>query len=55
MSRKILKASDGMVLTNGEIYGYEIYLGDGMDAEKFKEIPDEEYKRLTEEEGIINE
>ena len=32
-----------------------LIFGDGMDEESFKEIPYEEYKRLTEEEGIINE
>ena len=55
MERKILKASEGMILTDGVTFGSEIYLGDGADAESFKEIPYEEYKRLTEEEGVINE
>ena len=55
MERRILKAGEGKILTDGVIYGSEIYLGDGMDAEGFKEIPYEEYERLIEEEGIINE
>ena len=55
MERRILKAGEGMILTDGVTYGCEIYRGEGMNAEKFKEIPYEEYIRLTEEEGIINE
>ena len=42
MERKILKASDGMILTNGEIYGSEIYLAEGVDASTFYEIPESE-------------
>ena len=47
MSRKILKASEGMVLTNGEVYGTEIYLAEGMDASSFYEITLKEYEELT--------
>ena len=47
MSRKILKASDGMILTNGEIYGSEIYLAEGMDEASFYEITSKEYEKLT--------
>lgn len=42
MDRKILKASKGMILTNGEIYGSEIYLADGVDENAFYEIPEGE-------------
>ena len=42
MDRKILKASDGMILTNGEVYGYEIFLAEGMDEASFYEIPEGE-------------
>lgn len=48
MSRKILKASDGMILTNGEIYGSEIYLAEGMDASSFYEVPESEIPNLEE-------
>ena len=48
MSRKILKASDGMILTNGEIYGSEIYLAEGVDASTFYEIPESEIANLEE-------
>lgn len=40
MERIVLKASPGMVYTNGEIYGKEIYLGEGMSAEDFREVPE---------------
>ena len=40
--RKVLKASEGMILTNGEIYGSEIYLAEGIDANSFYEIPESE-------------
>ena len=48
MERKILKASEGMVLTNGEIYGSEIYLAEGVDASSFYEIPESEISNLEE-------
>jgi YHS domain-containing protein len=55
MERKILKAGEEKILTDGITYGSEIYLAEGENAQKFKEIPYEEYIRLTEEEEIINE
>ena len=54
MERRILKASSGMILTDGEIYGTTIYLGEDVDETKFYEITLEEYNsRFTEE--ILNE
>ena len=50
MERKILKASDGMILTDGNIYGTEIYLAEDVDENSFKEISIEEYNKLMEEE-----
>jgi hypothetical protein len=47
--RKLL-ASDGMVLTNGEAYGKEIYLGKFDKEENWSEITEEEYQaKLAEE------
>lgn len=53
MERKVIKASDGMVLTNGSIYGKTIYLADGMNESDFHEIPKEEYDRILESEADV--
>ena len=39
-------AREGKVLTNGEIYGKMIYLADGVDANTFYEITEEEYAEI---------
>ncbi len=38
----MLKADEGKVLTNGEVYGKTILLGNGDNAENYHEITDEE-------------
>ena len=42
-------ADEGMILTDGEIYGRVIYLAKGRSADEFHEITEEEYNRLQEE------
>ena len=44
-----LVASEGMTLTNGEVYSKEIYLGKNDSADNWHEITDEEAARLTAE------
>ena len=41
-----LTASNGMVLTNGEAYGKEIYLGCNDSIENWHEITDAEYEEI---------
>ena len=51
-----LTASDGYVLTNGEAYGKEIWLGANDKAENWHEITDAEYEAIIKEtEGIKDE
>ena len=49
MSRLKLKATEGMILTNGEIYGREVFLGSGDSPDNWWEISEEEYNKITEE------
>jgi hypothetical protein len=42
--RTSIKAKEGYILTNGEVYGTEIFLAEGISAEAFREITREEYK-----------
>ena len=41
-----LTADEGMVLTNGEAYGKDIYLGIYDSAENWHEITDDEYEAI---------
>ena len=46
MERKPITAPDGKVLTNGEAYGKEIYLGIYDSADNWHEITDAEYEEI---------
>lgn len=48
-TRKVIYAEDGHVLTNGEIYGRQIFLADGVSEDEFHEITDAEYQKILEE------
>lgn len=48
--RKIIEATDGHILTDGEIFGRTIYLAEGESGEDFHEITDEEYNEIQEAE-----
>jgi len=52
--RNILYADDGKVLTDGEIYGREILLEVGRDANEFKEISVEEYEEILKAQEALN-
>ena len=46
ITRIKLRASEGIVLTNGEAYGKEIYLGIYDSPENWHEITDAEYEAI---------
>ena len=47
ITRTILYADEGKILTDGEIYGKQIYLAVGLSADSFYEITEEEYEALA--------
>lgn len=46
ITRLKLTAAEGMILTNGEAYGKEIYLGCNDSPDNWHEITDEEYAEI---------
>lgn len=54
ITRTILTASEGHIITNGETYGRVIVLAVGMSAEGYHEITEDEYQAiLAEREGDV--
>ena len=47
-----LVAADGMILTNGEAFGKEVYLGKNDKPENWHEITEEEYEAILQAEGV---
>lgn len=47
--RKVITATEGHILTNGEIYGRTIYLASDVDPSGFYEITEEEYAKIMDE------
>lgn len=54
MKDNILRAPEGKILTNGEVYGVQIHLADGVDRNSFYEITREEYDRILAEQEKEN-
>lgn len=53
---KVLKADEGMRLTDGEIYAKTVLLPDGRSADEFTEITEEAYEEIMkEQEELMNE
>lgn len=55
MSRIKMVATDGMMLTNGEIYGEVVYLGSGDSPDNWQEITREQARNRMEQEVCVNE
>ena len=53
--RITLFADEGKMLTNGEVYGKQIHLAEGMTSDGFYEITDEEYAKIENENSIGEE
>ena len=54
ITRIKLTASEGMVLTDGESYGKEVFLAVDVDQSKWYEVTQEEYDKILEEqEGVL--
>lgn len=54
-TRQILYAEEGMVLTDGVIYGTVIYLADGKNASDFWEITKDEYELILKTQDLPTE
>ena len=50
-----LIASEGMTLTNGEVFGKEVYLGRNDSPENWYEITDEEAEKIEDERNKTDE
>lgn len=53
--REVIKASEGMILTDGEIYGEVIYLAEGVSKDSFHEITREEFEAIDNSETATDE
>ena len=49
---RVLAASDGMVLTNGETYSTKVYLGIHDSPENWLEIPEADVPTMNKEEAL---
>lgn len=55
ITRIKLIASDGMMLTDGENYGKEVFLASDADAGMWREITEAEYDEIQKQDTLENE
>jgi len=55
MKRTVLYADEGMILTDGEIFGKVIYLAEGKSADAFEQITEEEFLRSFESGVLVDQ
>lgn len=48
----VLKADDGKILTDGEMYGITVYLAKSRTADEFHEITEAEYEEIQKAEEV---
>ena len=54
-SRIVLYADEGMIITDGkDTYGKEIFLAEGISAEDFYEITEEDYEKILEIDTLLD-
>jgi hypothetical protein len=53
VDRVILKAPEGKIYTNGEIYGTTIYLAVGVNPDDFYTISIEEYEEILKQQELM--
>lgn len=51
ITRTVLSADQGMILTDGEHYGKVFVLAENRSADEFSEITESEYERVLEEQA----
>ena len=54
-TRTILYADEGMVITDGEIYGEAIFLAEGQSEDTFREITKQKYEEILQEDAQKHE
>ena len=52
-TRTIIYADIGKILTNGEIYGKQIFLAEGVSEADFHEITEAEYEAIINKENEV--
>ena len=51
----VIKADEGKILTDGEVFGRVIYLAKGRNADEFHEITEAEYEEIQKQDEADTE